>query len=214
MCESFQGCLIIYLNVVILNIEFNRSYYTFLWRNAKYGVLFWSHRRKYSCHRCWLDAGVSASSLDQHPSSVSTARVVWIRYASRTVVCFLAQLAFRHALSLLLFTTIFLCFKVLKKERKKRKRVISRGLRCVECRRGRRKWFVETFSARTFTVLDVGYNLFNFIIFFGRVCMWILIRDNGRLRVPRQAEFISCKYPVKWIIRTWTCASEAGVYIT
>lgn len=24
--------------------------------------------------------------------------------------------------------------------------------------------------------------------------MWILIRDHGRLRVPRQAKFLSCKY--------------------
>lgn len=26
------------------------------------------------------------------------------------------------------------------------------------------------------------------------VYMWILIRDHGRLRVPRQAKFLSCKY--------------------
>lgn len=33
-------------------------------------------------------------------------------------------------------------------------------------------------------------------VFFGggAVYMWILIRDHGRLRVPRQAKFLSCKY--------------------
>lgn len=28
--------------------------------------------------------------------------------------------------------------------------------------------------------------------------MWILIRDHGRLRVPRQAKFLSCKYSIYW----------------
>lgn len=49
-----------------------------------------------------------------------------------------------------------------------------------------------------FSKRDIICCICNFFFFFGggrrAVYMWILIRDHGRLRVPRQAKFLSCKY--------------------
>lgn len=48
--------------------------------------------------------------------------------------------------------------------------------------------------------LDLFSNRISFVssTFLAVYYMWILIRDHGRLRVPRQAKFLSRKYLVYW----------------
>lgn len=46
-------------------------------------------------------------------------------------------------------------------------------------------------------VFQTGYHLLN-LHFSAVYYMWILIRGHGRLRVPRQAKFLSCKYSIYW----------------
>lgn len=60
-------------------------------------------------------------------------------------------------------------------------------------------------------VFLTGYHLLNLLFSFfcfAVYYMWILIRDHGRLRVPRQAKFLSCKYSIYWLLimtpRTFT----------
>lgn len=54
-------------------------------------------------------------------------------------------------------------------------------------------WTYLFFSPSSLTGYHLVHLDFSLAVFY---YMWIILRDHGRLRVPRQAKFLSCKYEI------------------